>query len=120
MKKTLFAGLILAGSGLLFSSDLVAQTPWLSKDVQKIANKEQLEKEKDTNSNIQVVSVDQSWVQSKGVSLVAVPEKQSVGNVQSTDYPQVAISKGVHQDKSKKVKQEQPDYEMRPAITGNK
>jgi len=58
--------MMLAGVGLFFSSDLLAQTPWLSKDVQKVANKKQLEQDK--NSNIQVVSTDQSWVVAKGVS----------------------------------------------------
>jgi hypothetical protein len=121
MRKKIFAALILAGAGLFFSADLIAQTPWLSKDVQKVANKKQLEKDEQSNSNIEAVSVDQSWVLTKGVSTVGMPETQPAGNIQSTGTPDVAISKGVHQKKSKKaVKVEQEEYQTRPAITGNK
>jgi len=120
MTKKIFAGLILAGFGMLFSSDLAAQTPWLSKDVQKIANKKQLEKDKQSNTNIQAVTLDQSWLLAKGVSSIGSTETQSVGNIQSTDVPQVAVSKGVHQSRPKKeVKKEQDEYQMRPAITGS-
>ena len=119
MKKKIFAGLILAGFGLLLNADLLAQTPWLSKDVQKFANKKQLERDKHSNTNIQAVSMDDSWVLSKGISAVGRTETQNAGNIQSTGTPQVAISKGVHQIKPKKaVKEEQEDYQMRPAITG--
>jgi len=119
MTKKIFAGLILAAFGMLFSSDLAAQTPWLSKDVQKIANKKQLEKDKQSNSNIQAVSMDQSWVLTKGITTIGRTETQSVGNIESTDIPQVAISKGVHQNRSKKeLKEEKEDYQERPAITG--
>ena len=117
MRTKIFAMMMLAGVGLFFRSDLLAQTPWLSKDVQKVANKKQLEQDK--NSNIQVVSTDQSWVVAKGVSSLGTTEKQSVGNIQSTGMPQVAISKGVHQTTPKKaVKEQQEDYQTRPAITG--
>jgi hypothetical protein len=119
MTKKIFAGLILAGFGMLFSSDLAAQTPWLSKDVQKIANKKQLEKDKRSNSNIQAVSLDQSWMLTKGISAIGRTETQSDGNIESTGMPQVAISKGVHHDRSREVlKEEQEDYQIRPAITG--
>ena len=120
MRKKIFTVLILAGFGLFFSADLLAQTPWLSKDVQKIANKKELEKDKISNSNIQAVSTDQSWVLSKGISSVGSTEKQSAGNIRSTEFPQVAISKGVHQNRTKKeLKEEQEDYQVRPAITGS-
>ncbi len=119
MRKSIFAVMILAGVGLFFSSDLLAQTPWLSKDVQKVANKKQLEQEKNSNTNIQAVSTDQSWVLTKGISSIGTTDEQSAGNIQSTGTPQVAISKGVHQTKPKKVvKEQREDYEMRPAITG--
>jgi hypothetical protein len=119
MKSKIFIGLILAGFGLFLNANLHAQTPWLSKDVQKVANKKQLEKEERANSNIQAVSVDQNWVLSKGISSVGATETQSVGNIPSTGTPDVAVSKGVHQIESKKAsKEEQKDYEMRPAITG--
>jgi hypothetical protein len=118
MKKKIFAGLILAGFGLFFSADLLAQTPWLSKDVQKVANKKQLEKEKQSNTNIQAVSTENVWVLSKGISAVGRTETQYAGNVQSTGIPQIAISKGVHQTKPKKaVKEERGDDQVRPAIT---
>ena len=119
MKKKTFAGLILAGFGLLISSDLLAQTPWLSKDVQKVANKKELEKQKRSNTNIQAVSLENAWVLSKGISAIGKTETQYAGNIQSTGVPQIAISKGVHQIKPKKaVKVEQEDYQVRPAITG--
>ena len=121
MRKKIFTVLTLAGLGLFFSTAVLAQTAWLSKDVQKIANKEQLKKDQHSNSNIQAVSLDQSWVLSKGISNVERTKTKSAGNIQSTDFPQVAVSKGVHQIKSKKaVKEDQEDYQMRPAITGSK
>ncbi len=120
MRKKIFTVLILAGLSLFFSADILAQTPWLPKDVQKIANKEQLKKEKHSNSNIQAVSLDQSWVLSKGISRVERTKTENAGNIQSTGFPQVAVSKGVHQIKSKKAaKEDQDDYLMRPAITGS-
>jgi hypothetical protein len=122
MQKKVFAGLILAGFGLLFNADLLAQTPWLSKDVQKVVNKDQLEKEEHSNTNIQAVSTDYGWVLSKGISSVGNTQTQyagSAGNIQSTGIPRIAISKGVHQLKPKKeVKEEREDYQVRPAITG--
>ena len=124
MKKKIFAGLILAGFGMLINADLLAQTPWLSKDVQKVANKKQFEKEKHSNTNIQAVSLDNTWVLSKGVSRIGSADTQyaeNTGNIQSTGIPPIAISKGVHQIKPKKaVKDEREDYQARPAITGAK
>lgn len=118
MRTKIFAVLILAGFGLFFSTDLCAQTPWLSKDVQKVANKKELEKDKRSNSNIQAVSVDQSWVLAKGISSVGRTESPAAGNIQSTDFPQVAISKGIHQAKPKKAVEQQPqERQERPAVT---
>ena len=120
MIKKVFSVLLLSGFCLFLNTDLLAQTPWLSKDVQKVANKKQLEKEERSNSNIQAVSQDQTWVVSKGISTVGRTETESEGNIQSTGIPQVAISKGVHQVKPKKVLiEEQEEIEMRPAITGS-
>lgn len=123
MKTKIFAVVILAGFGLFSGTDLLAQTPWLSKDVQKIANKKQLEKDQLSNSNILAASIDQNWVHSKGIATVGSTEaKPSVGNIPSTGIPQVAISKGVHQVKPKKeikkAPKEEEDFQMRPAVTG--
>lgn len=119
MRKNIIAGLILAGFGLFLNTALLAQTPWLSKDVQKVANKKELAKEEQSNSHIQAVSLDQNWALSKGISSVGQAETTSEGNIQSTGTPQVAISKGVHKMNTKKpVVEEREDYQMRPAITG--
>jgi hypothetical protein len=119
MRKTILAGLVLAGFAVVLSADLQAQTPWLSKDVQKVANKKEFEKQ--STSHITAVSMDQSWVVSKGVSNLGRTETQTAGNIQSNGIPQWTISKGVHQINSKQpVNKEQEDYRPSPAITGEK
>jgi hypothetical protein len=120
MRKTLLTGLILAGFAMLLNTELQAQTPWLSKDVQKIANKKEFATEK-SNYHITAVSMDQSWVVSKGVSNLGRTETQSAGNIQSHGIPQWTISKGVHKINTKQpVNKEQEDYRPSPAITGEK
>ena len=121
MRKTLLTAFVLAGFAMLLNTSLQAQTPWLSKDVQKVANKKQFEAEQKSNSNITAVSLDQSWVVAKGVSNIGRTETQSAGNIQSDGIPQWTISKGVHQINTKQpVKKEQEEYRPSPAITGEK
>lgn len=121
MGKKLFAGLILAGFAILFNTELQAQTPWLSKDVQKVANKKQFAAEEKNSQHITAVSLDQSWVVSKGVSNLGRTDTQSAGNIQSHGIPQWTVSKGVHQINTKQPQnKEQEDYRSTPAITGEK
>jgi hypothetical protein len=119
MKKTLIVGLILIGFGLFTSHQLMAQTAWtVSKDVQKVANKELFSDEELMKSHIHAMSLNQSWVVSKGVSNVGRTETAvATGNIRSSNNDW-AISKGVHRVKASKPAKENKDlFKTSPAIT---
>lgn len=119
MRKKLLVGLILVGFGLFANHQLMAQTAWtVSKDVQKVANKQLFNDEELKKSHIHAMSLSQSWVVSKGVNNIGSTEPVAAGNIRSKGSNDWAISKGVHRVKDSKPAKENKDlFQTSPAIT---
>jgi hypothetical protein len=117
MNKKLLVGLILIGSGLFLNNQLMAQTAWAgSKDIQKVANKQLFNDEELMKSHIHAMSLNQSWVVSKGVTNIGRTEPVVAGNIRSKNNDW-AISKGVHRVKVSKPAKENKDlFQTGPEI----
>lgn len=101
----ILAGTVLLGCIFFISTPSLAQAPaWtVSKGVQKVANKKQLEDRDAMNSHIHAAVVNQTWVISKGVSSIGNEDVIAQGNIRSTGTPAWANSKGVHQMKKSRT-----------------
>ncbi|HMG90506.1 MAG TPA: hypothetical protein VK589_10605 [Chryseolinea sp.] len=118
MNKKIFLGLIVLGCGVFISSQSLAQSWVVSKDVQKVANKKSFEDKELMKSHIQAMSVSQNWVVSKGVNSIGRAETSVAGNIRSTGNTDWIIGKGVQQIKRKKSVTEREDpFKLGPEIT---
>jgi len=96
-KRAGLLGLFLMGA-ILVNAQSNNDTSWtVSKDVQKVANKKEFEKEAKRGSQLQAKSTSQQWVVSKGVNRSTESNTDNKGNVDSKGIPAWTISKGVHQ-----------------------
>lgn len=93
-KRIGLLGFVLAGVICSYGQSSKPSPAWLSKDVQRIANKRNFEAENSTSINIRTKSLSQMWIVSKGVNrgMTDRPEK---GNIVSKGIPAWTISKGV-------------------------
>ena len=80
------------------------QPAWsVSKDVQKIANKQLFEDESLKASHINAVVVSSTWNISKGVHQIGQSSEVGNSNIVSTGVPDWVVSKGVQRVQRKKT-----------------
>ena len=107
MKKSLIktlAAFSLMGFAIMANGQSVEQPAWsVSKDVQKVANKQLFEDESLKASHINAVVMSPTWNVSKGVHQIGKSSDVGKGNVVSTGVPDWVISKGVQRIQRKKA-----------------
>jgi hypothetical protein len=95
MKLGGLLGLFLFGTLTVANAQSNRENPiWISKDVQKVANKKALQNEDFRRTNIEAESVSPTWIITKGVKRTGSDEVAK-GNVRSEGTPDFVISKGV-------------------------
>ena len=112
--------MLVAGFGLFINTPSFAQAPaWtVSKGVQKVSNKKQLEDKEIMKSHIQVMTINQDWAISKGVSSLGNDNIVAKGNIPSKGTPSWTNSKGVNQIRKREPVTENKDlFKSGPEIT---
>ena len=101
---SMFALSMILANAIVTKAQSVNESPvWISKDVQKVANKQALENKDFEKSNVTAQSLDASWVVSKGVKQNNNnTEVTAQGNIPSEGTPTWAISKDVKKDYNRK------------------
>jgi hypothetical protein len=101
--KKVITGFLLLGISALATAQSGNDPEWhVSKGVQKVANKKSFEDEIVRASYITPVTLDRSWMVSKGVHNLGKNNGVGVGNVASHGIQEWTISKGVQRIQHKK------------------